>query len=673
MNAQQAKSRIEELRKEINHHNYLYYIRNEPAIPDAEYDALMRELMKLEAEYPEYDSIDSPTRKVGAPPVGELGKVEHTSPMLSLDASLNKSDVIQFDQRIKKAAGVDRIEYSAELKLDGLSVELVYENGLFIRGSTRGDGRIGEEVTLNLRTIRSLPLRLWEEGIPVPGMLAVRGEVVMPVNAFLQYNKQLTEKGEAPFANPRNAAAGSLRQIDSRITASRPLDIYVYDVMTAEGAAFSSHWEILEQLPRWGFKVTEHWRRCNDIRDAVTFHSEIEKIREDLEAEIDGIVIKVNDLKLRDQLGSRDRSPRWAMALKFQPRRETTEVLGIAVQVGRTGILTPVAILKPVDVGGVTVSRATLHNLDIVRKLDVRVGDKVKVIRAGDVIPEIAEVDKSARRIEKKEFNMPDACPVCGSAVTREGAYYFCSGGLACPAQLKSSITHYASRYAMDIANLSEQTVGLFVNLGIVKHVYDLYNLKKEEVEELKGWGPKATQNLLQAIEQSKSRPLSQFIYALGIRHVGTHVAQLLAENFGTLDALMNADRNTLESIDQIGPRISESIVCFFSEKHNRQTIKALMDSGVKPLPVEKSESKNGDDKKPYNLSFIFTGGLESMTRDEAKRKVEALGGRVVNSVSNKTDYVVTGKNPGSKLSKARKLNLNVISEQEFIDMVNSG
>lgn len=669
LSKEEAKKRVEELRRLIRHHDYLYYVLNKPEISDAEYDKLMLELKKLEEAYPDLVTPDSPTQRVGGFPAEEFKTVTHTKPMLSLDSAFTEEDVKRFDERIRRELGEEKVEYVVEPKLDGLSVELVYENGVFVRGSTRGDGVNGEDVTENLKTVRSVPLRL-RENKGVPRMLAVRGEVIMHINDFEKLNKQLIERGEEPLANPRNAAAGSLRRLDPRETAERPLDIFFYEILSIEGVSVDTQWQALNLLKGWGLKINHLARKCSNVDETIKYHEEMAEKRDSLSYEIDGVVIKVDRLSYQERLGIKARSPRWAIAYKFPPREEETEVVDIVVQVGRTGALTPVALLKPVDVTGVTVSRATLHNQDFIDQMDVRIGDKVRVARAGDVIPEVVKVLKDKRTGREKKFHIPSRCPVCGSEVVREGAFYRCTGGLTCIAQLKRSIAHFASKGAMDIEGLGRKNVDLLIDSGLIKKVSDLYTLKKEDLLSLPRFAEKSAENLLEGIEKSKSQSLARFIYALGIPNVGEHMARVLAEHFKSLDNLMNADREELMGIHEVGPETAESIVSFFRGKTNREEIERMKRLGVKATTeVVKREKKGVLDGKV----FVFTGALKSFSRDEAKRLVEELGGRAASSVSRNVDFVVVGENPGSKYDKAKKLGLKIIDEEEFKKMIGKG
>ncbi len=662
---EQAQRRIEELRREIRRHDHLYYVRNRPTISDTEYDRLFRELEHLEGAHPDLVTPDSPTQRVGAAPLDELIKVEHQRPMLSLESVVDWEDVRAFDTRLRRELEVEAVEYTVEPKFDGLSVELIYENGTFTRGATRGDGAIGEDVTINLRTIRALPLHLESEP-DLPARLVVRGEVYMKLADFQALNRRITERGDEPFANPRNAAAGSLRQLDSRITADRPLFVVCYEIMVQSGSLPETHWHELDSLARWGLPIPTHRRLCGALGDVTAFHSEMEAARDALPFEIDGIVVKVNRRAWQDQLGQRSRSPRWAVAYKFTPRKEITQVQDIAVSVGRTGTLTPLALLKPVDVGGVTISRATLHNADEVARKDIRVGDTVKVERAGDVIPAVAERVPIMGERRAEPFRMPDRCPVCGSAVAREGAYYYCTAQAACPAQLKGAIEHFASKSALDIEGLGRKTVAQLADRGLVKELADLYGLTKAQLVTLDGFADRSAQLLLDGIERSKDVSLERLLMGLGIRQVGQHIARVLARRFGTLEAIMAADRESLEQVHEIGPEIAGSLESFLKEPQNRQAIARLVEAGLRV----KETSVPAQNRSLEGKTFVFTGGLSRFTRDDAKQEVEALGARVASSVSKKTDYVVVGTDPGSKAENARKLGVRILSEDEFAKLV---
>ncbi len=662
-----AERRVEELRGEILRHDHLYYVENDPEIADARYDELRRELEAIEIEYPDLVTPDSPTQRIGVPPRGELPTVDHLHPMLSLESVSDPNEAREFDRRTQKALETAEVEYTAEPKFDGLSVELVYAEGVLTRASTRGDGRRGEEITPNIRTIGAVPLRLRSKN--PPSTVAVRGEALMPLAEFQRLNRFMTERGQQPFANPRNAAAGSLRQLDSRITAERPLTFFAYEIMFLEDHEEpATHAEELDTLAAWGFRVDTNRLLSSGIEPVISFHSKLEMKRDTLSFEIDGIVIKLNSKSDRARLGARSRSPRWALALKFQPRREITTVEDIVVQVGRTGKLTPVALLKPVDVSGVTVSRATLHNAGEVAKKDIRVGDRVRIERAGDVIPAVVErlPEKGKRR--PAPFAMPDACPVCSSGIAEEGAYHFCTGGIACPAQLTRGIAHFASRGAFDIDGLGYKRIVMLSEHGLVQSLPDLFTLEKERLLELEGFADISAENLLEAIEASKRISLGRFLFSLGIRNVGEHVAHVLARHFGTLAAVREATEEKLVGIREVGPEVAGSVHGFFGDERNCEMIDRLLELGI---DIEESEPEAGP-RPLAGISFVFTGTLERFTRDEAKRLVESLGGRTSSSVSGKTGYVVAGSSAGSKLERARELGVTILTEEEFEKLVKS-
>jgi len=665
----EIRERVQRLRKEIEYHNYRYYVLNDPVISDPEYDALMRELEELERQYPELITPNSPTQRVGAPPLEEFGTVEHTIPMLSLANAFNEEEVLEFDRRVKRFLGTDQdVEYTAEPKMDGVAVEVVYERGELVVGSTRGDGYRGEDITQNIRTIRTIPLFLMEDKEPVPERLAVRGEVYMEIEDFKRLNREREERGEAPFANPRNAAAGSLRQLDPSITARRPLNIFFYGIGEVVGREFESQWEVLQTLPKWGLRVNPLVELCPDIQRAVQYYRRILDLKDELPYEMDGVVLKVNSFELQRRLGEVSRSPRWAVAFKFPAEEATTRVLDIVVQVGRTGVLTPVALLEPVQVGGVEVKRATLHNMDEIERKDVRVGDTVLVHRAGEVIPEIIKVMKEKRTGKERKFQMPDRCPVCGSQVVRfPGEVAYRCIGISCPAQLKGRIRHFASRRAMDIDGLGEKLIDQLVEKGLVKDLADIYYLRKEQLVDLERMAEKSAQNLLDAIEKSKDTTLARFLYALGIRHVGEHLAQVLAEHLGSLERFFTVDRDELLQIPEVGPEVAESVVRFFKDEGNRRVIEKMLRAGVRvEEPTEAAEVARPLEGKV----FVFTGALEGITREDAKRLVEQLGGRTASSVSRRVDYVVVGKDAGSKYDRARELGLTIIDEEEFKRLV---
>ncbi len=660
------RERAESLRKEIERHNYLYYVLDQPEITDAEFDRLFAELAQLEAEHPELASPASPTQRVGAPPLAEFAEVVHRTPMLSLNNAFSEDDVRAFDRRVREALGREEIEYAAELKFDGLAVSLSYRDGVFVQGATRGDGTKGEDVTVNLRTVRSIPLRLEEAGDTRD--LEVRGEVVMYRRDFDALNERQRRAGEKEFVNPRNAAAGGLRQLDSRITAQRPLRFYAYGVGVAHGH-WVTHAEMLERLAGLGFQVCEERATVRGVDGMLDYFARMGKKRERLPYGIDGVVYKVNRLDWQRELGFVSRAPRFALAHKYPAEEQATEVLGIEVQVGRTGALTPVARLKPVFVGGVTVTNATLHNEDELRRKDVRVGDTVVVRRAGDVIPEIVSVRLAQRPAGARLFHMPTKCPVCGSAVVKpEGeAVARCTGGLYCPAQTKQALLHFASRRAMEIDGLGDKRVDQLVDAGLVKTPADLYVLTQERLAALERMGDKSAANLVEALEKSKHTTLERFVLALGIRNVGESTARDLARHFGALDALMAASAEELETAPDVGPVVAQSIREFFDEPHNRKVIAALRERGVRwkeGAPHAAPRAREGA------KTFVLTGTLSEMTRDEAKALLEGKGHVVSGSVSKKTDFVVAGADPGSKLDKARSLGVAVLDEKEFKELL---
>ncbi len=662
---------IEELREKIRYHNYRYYVLNEPEISDAEYDRLFRRLVELEQKYPELITPDSPTQRVGAEPQKGFRQVRHRQPMLSLDDCFSEEELREFDARTKRFLGdVDQIEYTAEPKIDGLAVELVYEKGKLTLASTRGDGYVGEDVTANIKTIMSVPLVLRQKkgGLPVPDLLEVRGEVYMEKEAFKKLNKEREKKGLPLFANPRNAAAGSVRQLDPRITAKRPLDMFCYGVgEVSDLGPIKTHYELMRQLQQWGFRVNMPYLKvCKSIEEVIEYCNYLEEIRDTLPYEIDGAVIKVNDLELQKRLGSKTRSPRWAIAYKFAPVQETTKILDIEVQVGRTGVLTPVAILEPVEIGGVVVKRATLHNQEEIEKKDIRIGDTVVVQRAGDVIPEVVMPVKSKRTGKEKKFKMPDHCPVCGTKVVKkEGEVAIRCPNKNCPAQIRAALKHFVSKGAMDIEGIGERLIDQLVEKGLVKEEPDIYYLTLKDLIKLPGIQYTAARNILNAIEKSKKTTLARFIYALGIRYVGEHTAQLLAEHFKSLERLKNASLQELLSIKGIGEKTAKSIKAFFEDERNLKNIERLLNAGI---TFEEVKPKEGS--PIAGKTFVFTGALKSMTREKAKKMVIEKGGRVASQVSRNVDYVVVGESPGSKLIKAKQLGIKTINEEEFLRML---
>ncbi|MGQ7275217.1 NAD-dependent DNA ligase LigA [Marinobacter sp. V034] len=662
--ADSVTQRIDELRKEIDEHNYRYYVLDEPQVPDAVYDRLMRELQSLEAENPELVSSASPTQRVGASPSNTFAEIVHKIPMLSLDNAFTADELRDFDGRVTGRLGSDAaIEYVSEPKLDGLAVSLHYEDGELVRAATRGDGYRGEDITANIRTIPSVPLKL--RGTGYPSELEVRGEVYMPKAGFARLNQDLTDRGEKVFVNPRNAAAGSLRQKDARVTARRPLELCTYSVAVEDPAILpDNHWDCLQLLRGWGFRINPQMRRSVGVEACLEAYEDLMEQRDSLPYEIDGIVFKVNDLALQRQLGFVSRAPRWAIAQKFPAQEEMTVVEAVEFQVGRTGAVTPVARLKPVFVGGVTVSNATLHNMDEIERLDLHVGDTVFIRRAGDVIPKVVKVVPEKRPENAVEVVRPTRCPVCDSEVIQlEGeAVARCTGGLYCGAQQREAIRHYGSRRALDIEGLGDKWIDIFVERGLVKTVADLYRLKSDDLQSLDRMGEKSAQNLIDAIETSKQTELWRFIYALGIREVGEATAKALANYFGDLQPIMDADETALTEVPDVGPIVAAHIKYFFEQPHNQEIIEALRGSGVCWEPIDVSRIE----KTLAGKTFVLTGTLNDMTRDEAKAKLEALGAKVSGSVSKKTHYVVAGEAAGSKLTKAENLGVPVMTEAEF-------
>ena len=669
--ATDVDAHIKELRRQINYHNYRYYVLADPEIPDAEYDRLFKELQALEQTHPDLITPDSPTQRVGASPRAEFAQVTHALPMLSLSNAFSDQEIVEFDRRMRERLGAAPIEYNAEPKLDGLAVSLIYVDGVLQRGATRGDGVLGEDVTHNVRTIASVPLRLIGKGYP--HVLEVRGEVYIPKADFIALNERQKEKGLTAYVNPRNTAAGSLRQLDPRLTAERPLQIFFYALgKTEQGEMPATQYEVLMQLRDWGLRVCPETRLVHGYEECLEYYRQMQDKRASLEYEIDGVVYKVNSFAQQHAAGYIARAPRWAMAHKFPAQEELTVVEAIEVQVGRTGVITPVARLHPVFVGGVTVTNATLHNPQELERKDVRVGDTVSVRRAGDVIPEIVSIVKDKRPPGAKKYLFPDACPVCGSAIVREGNGIIarCSGGLVCSAQRKQSIRHFASRRAMDIEGLGDKMVDQLVERQLIHDAGDIYLLRREQLVELERLAEKSTLNLLEAINKSRTTTLPRFLYALGIPQVGETTALALANDFGDLDAITAADPEALQAVPDIGPVVAESIHDFFAEKHNRAVIKKLLDpkkGGVR-WPAIKPRDRT---KLPLaDKVFVLTGTLSSMTRDEAKAKLLALGAKVSGSVSAKTDFVVMGADPGSKASRAAELGVKTLNEDQFRKLI---
>lgn len=664
MNESRAAARIAELSEAIRRHDYLYYVRDAPEISDEAYDRLFRELKELEERHPELARPDSPTQRVAGAPLSAFAQVEHAAPMLSLDSSQDDATLDRFDDRLRKALGPERVSYVIDPKLDGASIELVYVEGRLERASTRGNGRIGEGVTANVRTISSVPLALRADERAIPPFLAVRGEVIMATGPFEALNERLLAEGKTPFANPRNAAAGALRQLDPRITAERPLEVYLYDILALEGAAVATQWEALTALRAWGLRVNPLARRATTLEQIRDFHHELEARRDDLGYEIDGIVIKLDELAARDDVGTTSHHPRWAYAHKFPPRKEITRVLKVVASVGRTGVVTPVALMNPVEIGGVTVSRATLHNREEVLRKDIREGDKVRVERAGDVIPQVVERVEEPDRPRGPVFRLPEHCPSCGTRLIERGPFTVCPNGFDCPAQLAGRLIHYASRNALDIEGLGEETAKQLIEAGLVHHLPDLYDITAEQLTPLEGFAEKSATQLVANVQRSARPELPRFLFALGIPEVGVTVARQLAKSFGSFAAVRAASPERLMAVDGIGPRMAEEITGFFGDERTAKLLDTLL-AKVEPEIVETSP-----DDEPgalAGLKIVFTGGMSAMSRDEAKELVEAHGAKAVGSVSKNTDLVVAGEEAGSKLEKAQALGVRVLDEAGFL------
>jgi len=661
--------RVRQLRTEIEHHNYRYFVLDDPEVSDAEFDRLVRELRGLEAQHPELVTEDSPTQRVGGAAVSEFGEVRHRVPMLSLDNAFESDDVVAFDRRVReRLASDEEVSYACEPKMDGLAVSIVYEDGLLVQAATRGDGTTGEDVTHNVRTIKSIPLRLRGKGWPK--VLEARGEVFMPIAGFDAMNRRALENGEKVFVNPRNAAAGSLRQLDPRVTASRPLDTFFYGVgLVEEGRLPERHSEILAKLRDWGLRPSPEVAVRNGVQGLLDYYAHIQRRRARLAYQIDGVVYKVDSLEQQRRLGFVSRAPRWSIAHKFPAEEEMTVVRGVEWQVGRTGALTPVARLEPVFVGGVTVSNATLHNIDELHRKDVRVGDTVIIRRAGDVIPEVVKVIIERRPARTGEVQLPGKCPVCASAIVKEEdeAIARCSGGLYCAAQRKESLRHFASRRAMDIEGLGSRLIEQLVDGDHVGSAADLYKLTQEEFAGLERMAEKSAANLVEALEASKETTLPRFLYALGVRDVGEATAVALSTHFGSLERLMEATMDEVQEVPDVGPVVAEHVHNFFREKHNRDVIAALRRSGVRWLDIER---KAQAELPLAGKTIVLTGTLESMERHQAQEKIRALGGKASGSVSAKTDYVVAGASAGSKLQKAEKLGVTILDEEQFLRLI---
>jgi DNA ligase (NAD+) len=660
---------VEKLRREIEEHNVRYYVRDEPAISDAEFDRLFRRLVELEEKHPELRSASSPTQRVGARPAEKFETVRHTVPMLSLDNAMSDEELLEFDARVRRLLhSEEKVEYLAEPKLDGVAVEIVYAGGELEVASTRGDGVNGENITANVKTIRSVPLRLQaaKGAPPIPRRLEARGEVVFPRSKFEQLNRAREEAGEPVFANPRNAAAGSLRQLDSRITAGRPLEVFFHSAGKVDGASFAKHGDFLAALRKWGLKTHPLNRVCHGAEEVVAYHRKVGEDRPTLEYEVDGVVAKVNRMDLQQRLGMVSRSPRWAIAFKFKAQQGRTKVRNILPSVGRTGVITPVAELEPVAVAGVTISNASLHNMDEVERKDVRIGDTVIIERAGDVIPYVVEVVREARTGHEKKFKMPERCPICDSEVIREeGEAAFRCIGLSCPAKLRETIRHFASKHALDIDGLGDKLVEQLVAKEMVRNAADLFALTVDDLMPLERMGKKSAENLVKRIAASKSTTLERLILGLGVPQVGEHMARLLANEFGSIEALEEADEEALLGVREIGPETAREVHAFFHLRQNRDVIRRLLEAGVRYEPVSARKREGPLSGK----TFVLTGAL-SIPRDEAARRIEAEGGKVTSSISKKTDYVVVGENAGSKLDKARKLGVETLDEQALENLL---
>lgn len=666
---QSVEQKIEALREEIRRHEELYYVKDAPEISDQEYDQLLEQLTKLEAEHPELITPDSPSQRVGGRPAEGFAEVVHRRPMLSLDNSYNIEELRAFDQRCQRLAEGRKLEYVAELKIDGVSISLHYADKVLVRGVTRGDGRIGEEVTQNARTIRSVPLRLRSPNDSAGSEVEVRGEVFIPRSVFDQTNAEREEQGEPRFANPRNAAAGTLRQLDSRIVATRGLDLFAYDVIGGERKPFLTHWEALNWLEQAGFRVNANRKLCSSIEEVIDFCNQMESKRDDLDYEIDGLVVKVNSTALQEEFGATQKSPRWAVAYKYPARQATTQVLDITVQVGRTGALTPVANLEPVLLAGTTVSRATLHNEDEIERLGIKIGDWVLIEKGGEVIPKVLKVIESKRTGKERAFKKPTECPVCGGEISRpEGEVVARCVAADCGAQLRGRLLHFASRRAMRIEGLGFALVDQLVEKNLVRDAGDLYQLKAEDIAGLDRMAAKSAANLLSQIEASKSRGLSNLIYGLGIRHVGERTASILANEFGSLEALAGATVEDLDHVHEIGLTVAQSVRDWFDDDGNVDLCRRLEAAGVRVRAKKRTEE--AADARFAGKQFVLTGTLSAFTRDEARGLIETRGGRVTSSVSKKTDYVIAGTEAGSKLDKATALGVKVIDEATFQEML---
>ena len=661
-----VRDRAVELCEQIHYHNYRYHRLNDPEISDATYDELFQELQRLEKEYPQLISPDSPTQRVGAEPLEPFTSVSHHRPMLSLESS-NKPRILEdFHRRVLEAAEETGVDYLIQPKVDGVSVELTYENRRLSRAATRGDGFTGEDITLNIRAISSIPKTL---SPLAPALVVVRGEIFMPVESFRKLNEQLITEDMKPFANPRNATSGSLRQLDPAITASRPLELFPFELTNADDLGYRTESDCLADLKHWGLPVPpEAMDKGASPNDIEVIHNRYNASRDQLNYEVDGIVVKVDSLPLRTKMGARTRTPRWAVAYKFEPRQEVTRLEKLIVQVGRTGKLTPVALLLPVDVGGVTVSRASLHNFGEVERLDVRAGDTVRIQRAGDVIPQVMEVIKLGEP-RREPFLAPNRCPVCQSRVVEEGAYHKCPNRLGCPAQIHGSISHYASRGALDIEGLGEKTINTFLEKGLIKDLASVYKLSKDAIAPLEGFGELSANNLLTAIENTRKPQLPRFLYGLGIPNVGEKTAADTARHFGTFAAIRKATTDQLLEVEGVGPIVARSVVDFFSNP----SVDAALDRLLEEVRPEAMEAARPAKTELAGKTFVFTGTMEKFSRKEAQRRIESLGGKTGSSVSSKTDYVVHGSGAGSKLAKAHELGIQLLTEEEFLELLGEG
>ena len=672
MNRDKAGERIAKLRTEIRHHDYLYYVKDNPKVSDEAYDKLYHELVRLEEQYPDLVSEDSPTQRVAGQAVDSFTTIEHAAPMLSLDSDQSPDSLRRFDERLRKGLGPGApVEYVLEPKLDGASLELVYRDGTLLQASTRGDGRRGEGITANVRTMPSVPLRLRDDERPVPPFLSIRGEVIMHAKDFDKLNERLMAEGKEPFANPRNAAAGALRQLDPQLTASRPLMLYAYDILASEGLEIASQWDVLHALRDWGLRVNNLIQRAKTVDDVLAYHGKLEEDRDDLGYEIDGIVIKLNDLAAREELGWTSRHPRWAFAFKFPPRKEVTRILSILPSVGRTGVVTPVAIMLPVEIGGVTVARATLHNREEVLRKDVREGDRVRVQRAGDVIPQVIERIEEPDRERGPEWRMPETCPSCGTGLVERGPFTVCPNSFECPAQLAGRIVHFASRNALDIEGLGDETAKQFVAEGLVRQLPDLFDLQAGQLVRLEGFAEKSATNLVEALRKASHTELPRFLYGLGIPEVGVAVARDLARHFGTFQRLREADEAVLQEVPGIGPRMAAAITVFFREPTNAAVLDQLRAKVELAEAAPRASDSGAGSVQPFaGKKLVFTGGMSRFSRSEAQKIVESLGGRVTGSVSKSTDWVIVGEDAGSKADDARRLGVPMLDENGFIELL---